>query len=177
MVDYARDASGNTDFKIPKIGSVKRAGEVALLFDGSLRNPDPNSPLCYAGQSARRLDRGRIISNDSNNAYLCADLFPPSGGASWNTPDSSIDLTIPTGGGRWNSSTAVDYANINKDNDVNRSNIRFRHNGDRDCNVLFLDGHVDVHSWTGGSLPVTNGARGYTGVSLMRGSVFVNLTN
>ena len=114
-----------------KINQVKRAAEIALVFDGSLQfdvttnawEPAFDVPIGAA------LDNGQINAGSGHTFLLEQNL----GVGNTFKGDDSIDMTPY-------SATPTD---VNKDSAINQSNIRFRHMKNSSANVLMVDGHVE----------------------------------
>ncbi|MFT3787623.1 MAG: hypothetical protein QM770_15895 [Tepidisphaeraceae bacterium] len=123
--------AGKTWYYTPyKITQIKRAAEIALIFDGSLKsNSGGVAGQWGANVTATQLDQGRIWWSN----FLTDD--PSLDTNWWMTGSFPIDT----------SSNSGNPANWNKDNDDNWSNIRFRHGKQNEANVLYVDGHVVKH--------------------------------
>jgi len=110
------------------IAKIKRATDIALIFDGSLTNTTGGvSDRWSADPVAKYLDSGRIYwSTFLTDNYSWDNNW-------WMTASFPIDTNAGIGG------AAADW---NTDNDNNTANIRFRHNKNNTANVLYVDGHV-----------------------------------
>jgi prepilin-type N-terminal cleavage/methylation domain-containing protein/prepilin-type processing-associated H-X9-DG protein len=129
--------AGKTWYYVPyHMGSIRRAAEIALIFDGSLKSAAGGVEGQWgANVTATQLDQGRIWWSN----FLTDDFSLDS--ASYMVPSNPIDTSSNSGA----------EASWNSDNDDNWSNIRYRHgkaptglhNNQCKANVLFVDGHVE----------------------------------
>lgn len=153
---YSRiDPVTNLPWQPYRIAHIKRAAEIALIFDASVMQLPASSG---GGWSVNGADYpvGRAL--DANRQYYDTYLTDDYGlvsGESYMNPGAAIDLT-PQG-------TGATAADLNKDTTGNAGNVRFRHMNNNVCNVLFVDGHVDQFSF-----------KTATATSLLRGNVNVN---
>jgi prepilin-type N-terminal cleavage/methylation domain-containing protein/prepilin-type processing-associated H-X9-DG protein len=124
-----------------KQSKVKRASEIAIMFEGALQF-DPMSgeyTTAYDWSAAMRIDRDSFDYNSASPpaTYLCDTNYSANVQA-----NDSVDMT-PTPG------TAP--KDVNKDgttsNFVNERNIRFRHKKDTIMNCLMVDGHVESFTY------------------------------
>jgi prepilin-type N-terminal cleavage/methylation domain-containing protein/prepilin-type processing-associated H-X9-DG protein len=120
--------------KPAKLAHVKRAAEICALFDASVSNTvgGGQAGQWIAFSVAFALDKGR---KDAKPYFTDTYSLDPTLNAS-----QPIDLTPYTG-------TGGTINDINKDNDKNWGNIRFRHANDTQANALMLDGHVQAFNF------------------------------
>ena len=111
-----------------KIAKVKRAAEIAAIFEGSIA-PQGTGGGYGAHSTCNGLDRQRLAGA---RTYL-TDLYSLSA-----TPlDGNMPISMHSGVGAW-----TEANDLNKDTSNNEGNVRFRHKGDTETNCLMLDGHV-----------------------------------
>jgi prepilin-type N-terminal cleavage/methylation domain-containing protein/prepilin-type processing-associated H-X9-DG protein len=126
-----------------RLAKIKRASEVVLIADGSLRIlPDPGfSNRAQANVSFFIIDRNAFGGGPGSPPTLLLDDYSRAGVLPNYPPNSSIDITPP-----------LDPTQVNKDGSVmstnlsatpNWGNIRFRHLKDTTANALMVDGHVE----------------------------------
>lgn len=134
------------------IAKIKRASEIALIFDGSQMSASGGQEGQWgANVVAERLDNSRIYYQ----SFLTDDLSKVSDpwmvDLTWPI-DTSADGNNPQA---WNTDgTGTPQAKY-----PNWGNIRFRHGKNNQSNVLYVDGHVEaasVKDRTGGSLQRRN---------------------
>jgi len=128
-----------------KASSIHRASEIAIIWDAALWDFGGGG-VWLAPATSEILDRWRMWYSTFLTDDYSLDPQP------WMNPNNSIDLT-------------VDDGTINMDTLGNWGNVRFRHNNNRNTNVLFLDGHVETHTW-----------RDQFNTSLLRRNINVNFT-
>jgi prepilin-type N-terminal cleavage/methylation domain-containing protein/prepilin-type processing-associated H-X9-DG protein len=149
---FAWDAmTGTKSFRPYILSSIKRSSEIALIFDGSLRDDADSNGVggdWSANPRGTQLDGNRLVYFP----FLTDKGF--GGSDSYMTPASSIDLSPNFGG----SPTA-----LNKDQDDNWGNVRFRHYRNNGANALMADGHAEPFKM-----------KGLTQTTLLRGNVCVN---
>jgi len=153
MPDIGQWDSGRSMFyTCVKGAAIKRSSEIAVVFDASLKNDGPDTGNNWlAAATIFRMDRDRMwYDTFLLDDYSKFDLTK----TPWLTPDASIDI--------WPGY----IGDLNHDTPGNWGNIRFRHNGDKACNVLFMDGHAETHTW-----------RDQDHTTILRGNINVNLTN
>lgn len=129
--DYANFVHGGTNLLKPyRISHIMRSSEIVLIFDGSVASGSNNGLSSSTGAwSANvigsQLDADRITYDTylTDNYTLATETYM--------TPGHSADITP-------NNSTA----DVNKDDNNNWGNIRFRHTKNNQANALFVDGHV-----------------------------------
>lgn len=122
-IDYA-SGSFNKGLQPYKIAKIKRAPEIAVVFDSTVTNTS------YAAYSvAYAIDKARLYKKP----YL-TDNYSWLAGLDGGQP---VDLS-PDGG------TVND---INKDSSKNPGNFRFRHIADTKLNALMVDGHVQSFTY------------------------------
>ena len=127
-------------FRPYKISQIRRASEIALLFDGSLQ-PHPSNSSMYTPANevpvAVALDAYGIMNGPPNATYM-TDQYPANG-PSWNSPQGAINFS-PMGAGP-----------LNSDGPGNPSQIRFRHLKDKSVNALMADGSVHAFLFRDGT--------------------------
>jgi prepilin-type N-terminal cleavage/methylation domain-containing protein/prepilin-type processing-associated H-X9-DG protein len=111
-----------------KLSKIKRSAEVGAIFEGVVAQTGITGGY-MAHATVNLLNRGGI----DRRPFLTDDYAnsPTQIG-----PSTPVDLTW--GGDGWNASR-----DLNKDTFPNRGNLRFRHKGDTQTNVLMFDGHVE----------------------------------
>lgn len=124
---------GHGYLKPYKLIQIRRAPEIALIFDGSLENAITGSP---ASADAFAIDGGRLYKP----TFLTTNYKNPATDA-----DVPIDMTA------WGPGATT--ADINTDRTANVGNIRFRHNGNRYANCLMVDGHAEAFSISATNVP------------------------
>lgn len=133
-----------TGLKPYRIAKVKRASEIAVIFDGTVNNSNYGAwTVAYA------LDRLR----KDKKPYL-TDVYSMASGLDGGQP---VDMAADPGVG----GTAED---INTDSAKNPGNIRFRHSANTKANALMMDGHVQTFSFHKSS----------KSTDLLRRNIFVN---
>lgn len=115
-----------------RISQIKKASDILVLLEGT-QVPDAggNGVEDWSVRAqAHRLDADRLWYD----TFLTDEYWRS--GSPWMVPENSIDIT----------STIPDSPNI--DGWANAGNIRFRHMKDTAGNVLYIDGHVQSHTWS-----------------------------
>jgi prepilin-type N-terminal cleavage/methylation domain-containing protein/prepilin-type processing-associated H-X9-DG protein len=120
-----------------KVGSVKRAAEIVLVFDGSMvfDSTTNNFVPAYDTPVGDWLDRGAFHGYYSHTTYLVDTRL--GGASSGYQGQDGIDLT-PTDGSVPNRDCGGTVGSPTG----NTSTIRFRHMKETMANALMLDGHV-----------------------------------
>lgn len=131
-----------------RLAKVRRASEVAIIFDGSIDNLNYQTPVvAFALDGNRKQKRPFFIENP-----------PP------NLADPAVQLGQPIDLAPWFG--GADSAQfINTDGQRNPGNIRFRHNRDTRANTLMVDGHVESFSYN----------KATRSTDMLRKNVFVNI--
>jgi prepilin-type processing-associated H-X9-DG protein len=133
---FSQGFGGSKPAVLYKVSRVKRAQEIALIFDGTLQY----DTTLNAYRPAYDVPLGSCIDNytfpGAGGTWLLSDRLAAVG----KSGDDSIDMTPIGGGGTPNvdgftSGTTAGYANI--------QNIRFRHMKNTVANVLMVDGHCE----------------------------------
>ncbi len=152
---FAWDAmTGKPSFRPYKLPKIRRSAEVALVFDGSLKddsNGDGIGGDWSANARATQLDCMRLLYD----TFLTDAYYGVSG--DWMNPGSSIDLTAI------NPSWAINAQAFNKDHADNWGNVRFRHYKEKGANALMADGHAQSFRM-----------QGKTETNMLRGNIYVN---
>lgn len=151
---------GNVKFlSIRQIGSIKRASEVAMVWDGEANITNGTTDNGVSLPVAEQIDNSNF--NQKNTGYQ--NLYPvPPAGSTWNVANYANPISPGNSGalGLGNIDSAhpgsVTLANSQQMNtdDVGLHGatgsynpgceMRFRHGGDNSqCNILFVDGHVE----------------------------------
>jgi prepilin-type processing-associated H-X9-DG protein len=126
-----------------KISKIKRAAEMLLVADGSLRPlPDFENRL-QANFGLGIIDHNAFNGGPGAPPTLLLDDYNRSGVLQNYPPDSNIDLTPPAGVQYFNQDSGVISTNLSAA--PNWGNIRFRHLNNSAANVLMADGHVETH--------------------------------
>jgi prepilin-type processing-associated H-X9-DG protein len=124
-------------FRPYPLAKIKRASEIALIFDGSLQYSDGVWTANYEIPVAIGMDMARAYGWTSPTTFLTDNY-----GSTGLNPNSSIEPRSFFG-----SSTRY----INKDDagagGFNGNNVRFRHTKDTVCNALMVDGHVQSFAY------------------------------
>jgi prepilin-type processing-associated H-X9-DG protein/prepilin-type N-terminal cleavage/methylation domain-containing protein len=136
-----RHATITIPFLIPyKLAHIKRSAEIALIFDGAVQS---NNGYWDASADAYALDNANVYAH----TYMTDQYNLPSNVTPANPPVENqglpINLSCSTTNG--NSGFATQY--YNSDTTQNVGNIRFRHGGNNQANVLMVDGHVQTFSY------------------------------
>ena len=157
VVQRADGFSPGKFLKPYKIGAIRDNAEKVLVFEGSLKQRvDNGTPVGFsANATGERIDAYRI----AYGTYLVNawDKFQQEGmDPIFTGPGYSIDIGVYDGGG----SPQPQFNNT--DTEENWGNIRYRHNGEKKANVLFVDGHA-----------ASTGFTSATDVELTRGNVYV----
>ncbi|HEV7300629.1 MAG TPA: prepilin-type N-terminal cleavage/methylation domain-containing protein [Tepidisphaeraceae bacterium] len=126
-----------------KISRVKRSQEIILIYDAALSQTGAGGWTAGSSPVGSRMDRYRLTYQTN-----LTDNY--AGVPSWFHPGSAVDITSDSG-------------LTNRDGADNAGNFRFRHNKDRACNTLMVDGHAETFTFK-------NGTQG----QLLRGSINVN---
>jgi len=109
------------------LSHVQHSADIALIFDASLVSPAGGGWSVLSEPVALEVDDGRL-----NYDTFLTDQYNLATTSGFNSAES-IDLTPTTTGGT-----------VNSDSSANPQNIRFRHLGNRSCNVLMADLHVET---------------------------------
>jgi prepilin-type N-terminal cleavage/methylation domain-containing protein/prepilin-type processing-associated H-X9-DG protein len=126
-----------------RLSKIRRAAEILLVADGSLRNlPDPGfHNRAQANVAFFIVDRNAFNGGPGAPPTLLLDDYSRAGILPNYPPNSDIDIT-----------PHLDPTQVNKDGTVisttlsatpNWGNIRFRHLRDTTANGLMVDGHVE----------------------------------
>jgi prepilin-type N-terminal cleavage/methylation domain-containing protein/prepilin-type processing-associated H-X9-DG protein len=155
--DDAPDLVSGNYYNPYKISQIKRSSDICLIFDAVLfYQANVGYDVSPLGPVAYRIDNGRFrLPNDDNlpTTYL-TDQY----GFSGNSPAPGINAGQPID---MSPAPGVPSSAINTDVELNSDystggtvatqdgsgNIRFRHNGNTQCNALCVDGHVDVYNY------------------------------
>jgi len=124
---------GHGYLKPYKLIQIKRAPEIAVIFDGSLENAITGSP---ASADAFAIDGGRLYKP----TYLTTNYKNP-----------ATDGDVPVDMSAWGPGAST--TDINTDRDANVGNIRFRHNGNKMANALMVDGHAEAFTISAQNVP------------------------
>jgi prepilin-type N-terminal cleavage/methylation domain-containing protein/prepilin-type processing-associated H-X9-DG protein len=121
-----------------KVGKVKRAAEIAIIFDGTLQYDITNN----AYRPAYDVPIGACIDNYTYPGAGGTWLLEPRMAALGKSMEDSVDMT-PIGG--TNTTPNVDGVGnpANAGSYVNIQNIRFRHMKNTVANALMVDGHCE----------------------------------
>jgi len=131
-----------------KYGRIKRASEVALMWEAALEVVNGKFDMKDATPVANQIDKARYYVQGSPNLtddYKGFNL----------KPNDPVEIAEGPFGGSL----------TNKDNGSNYQRIRFRHVKDTVGNVLFVDGHVEALKYN----PQTKSS------TLLRKNLYVNL--
>lgn len=151
-------------YYVPYILShIKRSTDIALIWDCSLvyeqATPTPsttpqsedgwNVPMTVPVSS--RIDAGRFMyGNPRSDTYSTDDYALVASSDPTFTPNSPVDMT-PGNSPSYGQTVWNKYVNV--DHWYNANNIRFRHNGNTQANVLMADGHVQTFNFKAGAPP------------------------
>ena len=136
--------TGKTIWMQPyKISRIKRASEILLIADGSLRPlPDfENKPQANYGLTI--IDRNAFNGGPGAPPTQLLDDYGRAGILPAYPPGSGIDVTPPANPSAVNRDSAIISTNLS--DAPNWGNIRFRHVNNTTANVLMVDGHVESH--------------------------------
>ena len=128
-------AGKNWYFEPWKLPAIRRAQEVALVFDSSLKSDSGNITGQWgANVCAQNIDGGRLAPGITNghDTWLTT---------SWSMVSAAEQQSYMNGGAPVDLTVSTD-ASFNKDDANNWGNLRFRHGDNNACNVLYCDGHV-----------------------------------
>jgi prepilin-type N-terminal cleavage/methylation domain-containing protein/prepilin-type processing-associated H-X9-DG protein len=147
------DGANGKPWKGMKITKLKRAAEIAMIFDGSLlpnaANPDQWGPQ-YDNPVAYAIDSYAL--NYGDYLYKRGTFYP----------GNPINM---------NPAFSSKLADFNTDTTGNRATVRFRHMKDTQTNVLFGDGHTGEFSL---KKPMTSMDKA---TDLTRGAIYIEETN
>jgi len=121
------------------MGRIKRASEVLLIADASLKVlPDYLPEIRYQSDAILgRLDHGAYLNPAPVPTFLLDDLGLPGVLPNFG-PSTPVDMTV-------DGTTRVNFDQLDTATALNWSNIRFRHLNNTAANVLMADGHVEAH--------------------------------
>jgi len=122
------------------LSRIKRASEIAIVFDASLTRGGGIWRVAYDIPVARGMDFARVMGWTQPTTFM-TDVYT----GTTLKPDSSIDLHSWWGPGVINQDDGRTDANIQ--NPLNGSNVRFRHVNNTVCNALMADGHVESFTY------------------------------
>ena len=152
--------------KPAKLGKIRRAAEIAVIFDGTMnqRGAIINVPDMWGARFsvpvANRIDNFRL-SNATATTYL-TDLYGLAVNTGGLQADQSIDMTATFGKPNVDNPTAGA-------GDDNIQNVRFRHMKDTVCNALMADGHCEAFLYDPNK-PVNHPAK----TTMLRRNIYVN---
>ena len=161
MVDTYR--GGTANFRQYRMSKVKRASEIALVFDGSLymRTTDYNMGTfgSWSGQPYFRPRYGIPVAfNMDNTAVLYAGTRMIRDPSIYTTLVNTTPVRMGTAPGPL----------INTDQIGNDNNTRFRHGKNNEMQCLFVDGHVSTFHTTAANLAApTPNAGDFTEANIM----------
>jgi prepilin-type processing-associated H-X9-DG protein len=134
-----------------KLSRIKRASEIAVLWDAPLQWDTSSTPAAFVIGShlpvANQLDKGRYYGAGNPN-------FTDDYSGTSLKPNDPIELR-----------QGFEGKDTNKDNGANFQTIRFRHTKDTVANALMADGHVE-------SFKYNNNTKSST---LLRKHIYVNI--
>jgi len=122
--------SGTVNERPYKMPKIRRASEVALLFDG---------PLVLNGENWQVLWDVAVANQMDGQGAWAAEHFTDVYSTPGKSPDDSVSMRPIAGVG-----TA---GPPNSDGGGNVQNIRFRHMKDAKANALMVDGHVETFTY------------------------------
>lgn len=108
-----------------RIAKIKRSAEVGAIFDGPVNNTNYGAWSVAFGLEAASIQ---------GTPPFLTDVYPST--MTGNDPVNLKPSIAPFTDADWNS-----------DSQKNPGNIRFRHNGNTQANVLMMDGHVQVFNY------------------------------
>jgi prepilin-type processing-associated H-X9-DG protein len=165
-------SSGKKVYPQPyKIGKIKRAAEILLVADGTLAgiaevasHPLQSNAVLYAldhqawqgGPAGNGVPPSGLLDNYSTANGMLPN-FPP---------NSNVDIGYTSAA--TNTRFNFDPPQLSNTAPPNWGNLRFRHMNNTSANVLFVDGHVESHTWK----PQQGGTRAFC--TLKRLNVNVN---
>jgi prepilin-type processing-associated H-X9-DG protein len=142
--------------KLYKAGKIRRAAEIAMVFDGSMAFDKDIQKFraWFDFPTADHLDHGTYHGWWGHTTYMLDGRYGTAGIGGPNTlqPDDSIDMTpqnAPSGAKPApNTDYVIDSADVLVDsNKGNTLTIRFRHMNNTVANVLMVDGHVEQFTY------------------------------
>ena len=143
-----------------KVGRIRRAAEIAMVFDAPVHYQNGVWTVRENVPVANHLDAGRaVFGYPSNNSTFLYDGYA----GTTLLPNDSVEMTILN---------FQPNQFVNLDDLRNRQNIRFRHARDTVANVLMSDGHVESFTYnprkSSNDKTVTNFLRKNINVNRMR---------
>jgi prepilin-type processing-associated H-X9-DG protein/prepilin-type N-terminal cleavage/methylation domain-containing protein len=126
-----------------KFAHIKRSSDICLVFDAALVNGSGGWNVPNTVPVGLGLDAERIEGGPNPNTRLTDDY-----GYSGNSGAGSINAGQPIDVQPGDGPAYDPYANTDTGANSSMGNIRFRHMGDTQCNVLMVDGHVQVFNYT-----------------------------
>jgi prepilin-type processing-associated H-X9-DG protein/prepilin-type N-terminal cleavage/methylation domain-containing protein len=124
-----------------KIANIKRATEIAIIFDASVYS---RGGVWTTSADADGLDKGYLFMR-SGTALTDVYNFTPSFG-SWNSDQINAGQPVSMDSGNGNNGSNLTSA-YNTDTQTNWATIRFRHSSNTAMNALMVDGHVEVYHY------------------------------
>jgi prepilin-type processing-associated H-X9-DG protein len=121
------------------LSRIKRASEIAIVFDASLTRANGIWRVAWDIPVARGMDSARVYGWTQPTTFM-TDTYT----GSTLDPSSSIDLRSWWGPGAINQDDGRTDATQNP---LNGSNVRFRHVNNTVCNALMADGHVETFTY------------------------------
>jgi prepilin-type processing-associated H-X9-DG protein len=133
-----------------KIGKIRRAAEVMLIADGTLApifevasKPLQSNAVLY--QLDHQAWQGGPPAAGIPTSYLIDEYTTTNGMLPNFPPNSNVDLGYGTSA----TNTRFNFDPPGPSNTLppNWGNLRFRHLNNTAANILFVDGHVETHTW------------------------------
>jgi prepilin-type processing-associated H-X9-DG protein len=133
-----------------KIGKIRRAAEVLLAADGTLAPiAEVSTHPLQANATLYALDhqawQGGPPAAGIPTSYLLDDYSTANGMLPNFPPNSNVDVGYGTSA--TNTRFNFDPPGFSNTLPQNWGNLRFRHLNNTAANVLFVDGHVETHTW------------------------------
>jgi prepilin-type N-terminal cleavage/methylation domain-containing protein/prepilin-type processing-associated H-X9-DG protein len=150
------ETTGNNFLPLRQVGSIKRAAQTMMVWCGpqNLVNGVKAEYILPDGPISDQIDCGQIAFT----SYCYGLLYPmPADPAHYNPAFYSGLIALGNDGAHWSGGTGgqkvtmkiLKKQNVDDQNPQNYDNVgqmRFRHEGDSTCNVLFVDGHVEARA-------------------------------
>lgn len=138
----SKHSAGPSANMVPyKMSRIRHADQILAVYDAAVAANIDGTGSFTASVTGFSLDYGAVVGysgsfSTTNTTYMTDDYS--------GTTRSAADPINTAAGYETPPFTASDY---NRDDPGNWTNIRFRHGGNKEANVLFLDGHVQAFNY------------------------------
>ena len=127
-----------------KLAHIKRSSDICLVFDAALINGSGGWNVPSTVPVGLGLDGERMLAAGGLASTRLTDNYGYFGNTGTGGPiNAGQPIDIQPGDG----APYDPYANTDTAANSSLGNIRFRHMGDTQCNVLMVDGHVQVFNY------------------------------